>query len=124
NSLYPEGTSAEIVIVTWESGNGDGSTSAPGVIRTIDGQDCTLLHSIVDPVNSPRGISTPALADLDNDGNIEIIARRNAGGVVAYKYNAAASAYEVMWAQTGGGPGVGSDLGQAWDGVAVHDINN
>src|SRR5690606_33750477 len=70
NSLYPEGPSAQIVIVTWESGNGDGTTRAPGVIRIIDGQDCALLHSIVDPVNSPRGISTPALADLDNDGNI------------------------------------------------------
>src|SRR5690606_21087177 len=70
----PNGTSAEIVIVTWDKDNGDGSVSAPGVIRILDGQNCALLHSIVDNTNQPRGISTPALADLDNNGTIEIIA--------------------------------------------------
>src|SRR5690606_8122317 len=36
----PNGTSAEIVIVTWDKDNGDGSVSAPGVIRILDGQNC------------------------------------------------------------------------------------
>lgn len=118
----PSGTSAEIVLVTWESGNGDGSVSAPGVIRILDGQSCTLLHSIVDSTNQPRGISAPALADLDNNGTIEIVARRDAGGVVAYEYNEITEAYEVMWAQTAGAPRGAMD--QDWDGPSVHDLDD
>ncbi len=113
------GASAEIVFVSYDGAKGDGSADAPGIIRIVSGQTCELKASID---AGARASATPALADLDHDGFIDIVARRNAGGVVAYRWNEANKAYEHYWTQT-------TDIAnlqasQAWDGVSVHDLND
>ena len=77
------GAAAEIVVITYDGD--DGSADEPGKggeIRIINGQTCQLLETI----NSVplHGASTPALADLDNDGKIDIVARRQVQGLVAF----------------------------------------
>src|SRR5438034_366463 len=51
-------------------------------------------------------------------GPIEIVARRNTDGLIAFKWNG--SAYVKMWA-TAGDP-ISSE--QAWDGPSLHDLDN
>jgi hypothetical protein len=111
------GASAEIVAVTMLSG--DGSKSAPGVIRILSGQTCELLESIYDEADVVRANSTAALADLNGDGTIEIVARRNAGGVVAFEWDGAA--FAKKWANPETGLGGNS---QAWDGPSIHDLDD
>ncbi len=108
------GAAAEIVVVTFDGT--DGSKSAPGVIRILNGQTCALLESIYDEVDVVRANSTAALADLDNNGTIEIVARRDASGVVAFEWDGAQ--FVKKWAQEG------QSVGQNWDGPSIHDIDD
>lgn len=113
------GTAGEIIIVTSE---GTQDATQGGRIRILNGQTCKQIEVISagDPV---RDAATPAIADLDGDGKMEIVARVNGpqgtnGGLVAYKFNG--SKYDVMWkAPMAGGTG-----GQAWDGISIHDIDD
>ncbi len=110
------GAAAEIVVVTFAGT--DGSKSTPGVIRILNGQTCELLESIYDDVDVVRANSTAALADLDNNGTIEIVARRNASGVVAFEWDGAQ--FVKKWAAEGR-----SVLNeQNWDGPSIHDIDD
>ena len=68
-----------------------------GVIRIVSGQTCELKATINDPDNPLRQTAPPALGDLDGDGKIDIVARRNDHGLVAFHWNAATSKYETLW---------------------------
>ena len=46
---------------------------------------------------------------------------RDAGGVVAYKFDQAEKKYKVFWSQSGGSV---NNTGQKWGGVSVHDLND
>jgi hypothetical protein len=111
------GAAAEIVILTY-AGN-DGSAEAPGVIRILNGQTCELLESIYDESDVIRANATPALADLDNDGTIEIVTRREGGGVVAFAWNGAQ--YAKRWAAST--PALPNSA-QKWDGPSIHDLDD
>ena len=111
------GASAEIVVLTYAGA--DGSFDAPGVIRILNGQTCELMESIYDETDVVRANATPALADLDNDGDIEIITRREGGGAVAFSWDGAK--YSKMWAATTPALAAGA---QKWDGPSIHDLND
>ena len=78
------------------------------------------MESIYDPNNQIIAASSLALADLDNDGTVEIVANRAIVGMVAFKWNAAASKYETWWST------VDSQYFNVtkWAGPAIHDIND
>ncbi len=112
------GTAAEIVIVTSE---GTENASGGGRIRILNGQTCEQI-TVISKGPAVRDAATPAIADLDGDGSLDIVTRINGaqgsnGGVIAFTFKD--GAYDVMWQQTAAGGG-----GQAWDGLSIHDIDN
>lgn len=114
DALTPGGSASEIVIVTTTS-----NTSTTGVIRILDGETCELKESItLDAVGS---FNTPALADLDADGDIEIVARLSAGGVVAYTWDEPTGKYKQMWKNTSGNA---VSAAEHWGGLSIHDIDD
>jgi hypothetical protein len=119
------GTSAEIIFVAGNQTSGEifGTDAASfGVIRIVSGQTCELKATIADPANPLRQSASPALGDLDGDGKIDIVARRNDHGLVAFHWNDASKKYETLWAVTTDAQPSGSD--QVWDGPAIHDLND
>jgi hypothetical protein len=115
------GASAEIVIITFAGT--EASTTAPGVLRILSGQDCSLLETVADSVNIVRASSTPALGNLDADADIEIVARRDGNGLIAFDWNG--TNYEKMWEANGPVLADGAvGRGQAWDGPSIHDIDD
>jgi hypothetical protein len=116
------GTAAEIVVVTTEGKyTATVDATSGGRIRILNGQTCKQIEVITagDPV---RDAATPAIADLDGDGKMEIVARLNGpngsnGGLIAFKFNG--TKYDVMWKTPVAGTG-----NPIWDGVSIHDIDN
>jgi hypothetical protein len=92
-----------------------------GVIRILRGRDCALIETIGDAASYPlRQSAGPALGDLDGDGKIDIVARLNTGGVVAFRWDG--SKYVQMWS---GAPAGGDISGfQVWDGPSIHDLDD
>lgn len=116
----------EMIIVTYNYTDGgieSGYGSNPnyfGVIRIIDGRTCELRETIHDPNNRIIAASTPAIADLDNDGDLEIVTHRASSGVIAFRWNENLKKYGTYW--------VALDTGVAnlirWDGPSIHDLDN
>lgn len=113
------GPSAEIVFASYDGPpHGDGSVSTPGVIRIINGQTCELKETIEDSFNIVRAASPLALADVNGDGSIEIIGRKDTGGLIAFTWDAATKKYKKMW------DSAGTIVNQPWDGPSIHDLND
>jgi hypothetical protein len=118
-----EGSGA-IVFVAGNQATGEVLGNDPnsfGVIRILKGRDCSLIETIGDKTNYPlRQSAGPALGDLDGDGKIDIVARLNTGGVVAFRWDGAK--YTKYWA----GMPAGADISgyQVWDGPSIHDLDN
>jgi hypothetical protein len=89
-----------------------------GVIRILDGRSCALLHTIA----SPTVLAAPsvALGDLDGDGRAEIVAARTIGGLVAFRWNPGAAAWQVYWETVSR---FGDDLCN-WAGPSIHDLDD
>jgi hypothetical protein len=108
------GTAAEIVIVT---SNGQADASMGGHIRILNGQTCKQIE-VIQGTDLIRDAATPAIADLDGDGALEIVARLNAGGIIAFKFNG--TSYAKMWAESNP-----AEAGKnVWDGVSIHDLDD
>jgi len=145
------GAAAEIIIVTSDessgAGRGDvvldprgpsvdpryGMPARGGVIRILNGQNCEQLEVI--STGTPesnvyvRGPATPAVADLDKDGTMEIVARVHNTDetstdtrIIAFKWNAGSKKYERFWTSASGtGPLLSNG---SWDGISIHDLDN
>src|SRR4029079_14983190 len=130
------GAAGEIIIVTSDESGGaergnvvldpriDPMTGLPvdsrqnqpargGVIRILNGQNCEQLEVITTGTPEThiyvRGPATPAIADLDNDGTMEIVARVHNTDettpdtrIVAFKWNAGSMKYERYWTSAAG----------------------
>jgi len=115
---------AEIVVITY---NGDDGTVNPtvapekyGVIRIINGQTCELEETVADPAYPLRASAAPALADLDQDGKIDIVARRNDQGLIAFSWDDKLRRFVKKWTADG----MDITAQQAWDGPSVFDLDD
>jgi hypothetical protein len=106
-----------------------GSLSASGyygVLRIVNGVDCTLHESISSRAGHRLiASSTPAVADLDNDGIVEIVTLRETTGMIAWKWDAATSKYVEYWntATIAGQPSSWVSTCR-WDSVSIHDLDD
>jgi hypothetical protein len=117
------GMAAEIVVVSYNGDDGFvNPANAPGkygVIRILNGQTCELEETIADPMYPLRASAAPALADLDGDGFIDIVARRNDMGLVAFRWDPDAKHFVRWWVADG----MDISAQQAWDGPSIFDID-
>jgi hypothetical protein len=124
------GMAAEIVVISYNGVDGFvNPANAPdkyGVIRILNGQTCELEETVFDNRYPLRASAAPALADLDGDGHIDIVARRNDKGLVAFKWD---GGHFVTWWATNdqdrdAGP-MDMDISaqQAWDGPSIFDLD-
>ncbi|HEY2731591.1 MAG TPA: VCBS repeat-containing protein [Polyangia bacterium] len=109
--------SAEIVFVSFGGTSGADTGATVGVLRIIDGNDCRLLETISDP--PIRANTTPALADLDGDGIIEIVALKADGKPVAFKWN---GTHYAQWWSAATGPN--ALTAQMWSGISIHNLDD
>jgi hypothetical protein len=65
-----------------------------------------------------RAGSPLALADVNADGTIEIVGRKNQGGLIAFGWDAATKKYAKIWESAG------TIVNQPWDGPSIHDLND
>ncbi len=117
---------AEMVIVTYnftDGGTQAGWGSDPnyfGVIRILNGTDCTLLETIDDPEHRIIAASTPAIGDIDGDGLPEIVTHRAVTGVVTFGWDANLSRYATQWVALD--TGIQNEI--RWDGPSLHDLDD
>ncbi len=110
---YDAGAASEVVFTTSAASKDAGSS---GVIRIISGQTCEQLGNVGVPADGINEGATPAIADVDGDGDVEIFVRTSAG-TRAYFWDG--SAYTKKWLA---GPTSGGKLD--WDGVSLHDLDD
>ena len=111
-------TTAEIVFVSFATGMGGDNANTgltTGQIRIISGNDCKTLETIPTPV---RANTTPALADLDADNIPEIVALKDDGKPIAFKWNG--MRYAQLWSATTGP--MQKDR-QNWSAVSIHNLD-
>ncbi len=120
------GHAAEIIIVTYNFTDGGAQAAAGtdaryfGVIRILNGETCEQLETIDDPEHRIIAASPPAIADLDADGMMEIVAQRAGSGLVAFKWDVNEQRFKRYWVATETGySGV-----NRWDGPAIHDLDD
>lgn len=126
NLPHDTGFSGEIVIVAYnytDGGNESGLGSNPsyfGIIRVLDGEDCTVVDNIHDPANPIIASSPPAIGDLDGDLLPDIVTQRAITGLIAFTWDAGQQKYVPKWTSNGQ-----SDIVNAgrWDGPSLHDLD-
>lgn len=92
-----------------------------GVLRVLNGQDCSQLETIHDPSFPLIGSSPPAIGDLDGDGVPEIVAATGVNGLIAFRYDAATEVHERFWTGTGLNNAAAPNR---WDGPSIHDLDD
>ena len=120
------GAAAEIIIVSYNFTDGGSEAAAGsnpsyyGVIRVLNGQNCEVLENIDDPENRIIASSPPAIADLDGDGDLEIVAQRAVSGLIAFTWSEANGRFERYWVSSG------TDISgvNRWDGPSLHDLDD
>ncbi len=103
----------------------DGSSEQPtGVIRILDGNTCAQQAEL-GSLQLVSHSSPPAIGDLDGDGHPEIVANKAGGGLVAFAYDAATSAWTVRWRSTAAdGVTPFEPTGAGWSGPTIVDLDD
>ncbi|MBS2030829.1 MAG: VCBS repeat-containing protein [Deltaproteobacteria bacterium] len=96
-----------------------------GLIRVLDPQSCTVVATLDAADQHVIGSSTPAIGDLDGDGNPDIVAAAVGGGLVAFHFNTATQAWETLWHSTdpSGNPSTLNSGGCMWGGPSIADVD-
>lgn len=126
NSPHDSKYGAEIFFVSYNHNDGGSDAAAGvnpdhfGVIRILDGESCQLQQTIDSPDNRVIAASPLAIADLDADGDVEIVAQRAVTGLIAFTWDPESEGYVPMWVSTE------SDItaSNRWDGPALHDLDD
>ncbi|GMV38827.1 MAG: hypothetical protein AMXMBFR64_05430 [Myxococcales bacterium] len=116
----PSTVHPSIVIPTGEAGCDQPNSFGAGVIRILDGRTCEQLHVIGEP--RVVAAATLALGDLDGDGRPEIVALKEGGGLVAFRWGGAA--WGVHWTSTKAGqPDTVPTTGVRYGGPTLADVD-
>jgi len=102
----------------------DGSSELPsGVIRILDGRTCTQQAEL-GSLQMVSHSSPPAVGDLTGDGRAEIVAYKAGGGLVAFTYDTATSAWTVLWRSRTSAGAAFDPAGAGWSGPTIVDMND
>lgn len=111
------------IVAVFDDGVDGGSEQPSGVIRILDGATCTQQWEL-GSLQLVSHSSPPAVGDLDGDGRAEIVAYKAGGGLVAFRYDDATSAWVVAW-RSHRSDGSAYDLtGGGWAGPTLVDLND
>jgi hypothetical protein len=99
---------------------------AAGVLRVIDGATCRELAAATDEADRLNSPVTPAVGDIDGDTRVEVVAAAAAGGLLAFRWNAATSRLERVWQSRNpdGSPDLHGSAQCLWSGVTLADLDD
>lgn len=123
---HDSGFAGEIVIVAYnytDGGNESGLGNNPayyGILRVLDGNDCTVVDNLHDPANPIIASSPPAIGDLDGDLLPDIVTQRAITGLIAFGWDPNTQKYAPKWNSSGQSDIV--NIGR-WDGPSMHDLD-
>jgi len=101
----------------------DGANEQPtGVIRIVDGRTCAQQASL--DMQRTSHSSPPAVGDLDLDGRAEVVAFQAGGGLVAFRYDPSAAAWDVLWRSRLADGTPHNPTGGGWSGPSIHDLDD
>ncbi len=108
------------IVAIFDPGTHLNPISQTGVLRILDGRTCALQATIgMQPLVAS---SSPALADLDNDGLAEIVAIMAGGGLVAFKQSMPGT-WGVWWRSNNAGAPY-SVSGGWWSAPTIVDLDD
>ncbi len=121
----PDAPRRPSIIAVFDDGVDGGSEEPTGVIRILDGATC-VQQAELGSLQLVSHSSPPAVGDLDGDGRPEIVANQAGGGVVAFTYDTATSAWRVLWHSTTGAACTTpyNVVGGGWAGPSLTDLDN
>ncbi|MHB8416807.1 MAG: FG-GAP repeat domain-containing protein [Myxococcales bacterium] len=102
-----------------------GDATDYGILRLLDPRTCSIVATLDAPDQHIIGSSTPAIGDLDGDGRPEIVAASVGGGLVAFHWDGAQSAWVTLWhsSEPDGGPSTLNAGNCEWAGPSIADVN-
>lgn len=112
-----------ILFNSYDGLDGDSGTytELDGVLRIINGADCRQLYSIGPYTN---GCNTPAVADLDGDGTLEIVLHWNDGAVEIYGYDNSSQGFiRLYYSHTSDGSRYAPGH-TGWGAPSIYDLND
>jgi hypothetical protein len=121
----PATVQPSVVFVSYSGSDGGfPAASSNGIVRILDGSTCALLHTIGNA--KVVGASPLAIGDLDlaPDGRPEIVAYREGGGLVAFRFSPEAGAFALHWVSTNkdGTTSTLASNSQRWNGPTLADV--
>ncbi|HHH11979.1 MAG TPA: VCBS repeat-containing protein, partial [Sorangium sp.] len=121
----PKTLQPAIVFTSFPSNN---SYFNPGVLRIIDGRDCSHQYTLTDAADATMSPASVAVGDIDGDGRADIVAAAHGGGVLAFHYNANNNTFERMWhsgvCSNGNTTFDSTGNSDKWSGPSIHDLND
>jgi hypothetical protein len=119
----PDDPARPSIIAVFDDGE-DGSSELPsGVIRILDGRTCAQQAEL-GSLQLVSHSSPPAVGDLDGDARAEIVAYKAGGGLVAFTYDDATSAWVVMWRSRTSAGAPFDPTGAGWAGPTIVDMDD
>jgi hypothetical protein len=110
------------IVFTSYNGTDGGSEQPTGIIRIVNGRDCVQQASL--DLQYTSASSPPAVGDIDGDGRAEVVAYQAGGGLVAFDYDAATTAWGVLWRSHLADGTPYNPTGGSWTGPALHDLDD